>query len=107
MTVDVITAAERKVSIISGDLTAAEFECTIGNHAGKTIACYCTIGYRSAKFAQAIKQRGVSISSFNSGIIVWCQAGQKLATQEGRDTKQVHIYGPKWNLLPPDYQAVR
>ncbi len=107
VTVDVRTAAERKVSIIPGALTAAEFERTIGNHAGKTIICYCTIGYRSAKYAQTMKQRGVPISSFNGSIIAWCQAGQKLTTQEGHDTKQVHIYGPKWNLLPPEYQAVR
>lgn len=105
--VDVRTEAERQVSIIPGAISAAEFERTIKDQTGKTVVCYCTIGYRSAQYAQAMKQRGVSIASFNGSIIAWCQAGQKVTTQNGRDTTRVHVYGPKWNLLPPEYQAVR
>ena len=105
--VDVRTEAERKVSMIPGAISAAEFERAVNAHAGKNVVCYCTIGYRSAKYAQAMKQRGVSLSSFNGSIIAWCQAGHKLTTPDGRDTTRVHVYGPKWNLLPPEYQAVR
>lgn len=105
--VDVRTEAERKVSIIPGAVSATEFEREIGNHAGQRVVCYCTIGYRSARYAQALKQREIPISSFNGSIIAWCQAGQKLTTPEGTETARVHVYGPKWNLLPPEYQAVR
>ncbi len=105
--VDVRTEAERKVSIIPGAISQAEYERTIGQHVGKVVVCYCTIGYRSAKYAQAMKQRGVSMSSFNGSLIAWCQAGHKLTTLDGRDTTRVHVHGPKWNLLPPEYQAVR
>lgn len=105
--VDVRTEAERQVSIIPGAISAAEFERTIKDQTGKTVVCYCTIGYRSAQYAQTMKQRGMSIASFNGSIIAWCQAGQKVTTPNGRDTRRVHVYGPKWNLLPPEYQAVR
>ena len=103
---DVRTEAERSVSIIPGAVSAAEFERAIGDHAGKTVVCYCTIRYRSAKYVQSMKQRCVSISSFNGSIIAWCQAGHNLTTAEGHTT-MVHVYGPKWNLIPPDYQALR
>ncbi len=105
--VDIRTEAERKVSMIPGAISQTEYERTNGQHVGKEVVCYCTIGYRSAKYAQAMKQQGVSISSFNGSIIAWCQAGHKLTTPDGRDTTRVHVYGPKWNLLPPEYQAVR
>ncbi len=105
--VDVRTDAERKVSIIPGAISAAEFEATLKDHTGKSIVCYCTIGYRSAQYSQAMKRRGISVASFNGSIIAWCQSGQKVVTPEGRETTRVHVYGPKWNLLPPEYEAVR
>jgi len=92
--VDVRSDAERKVSIIPGAVSAAEFERNIGKHVGKSVVCYCTIGYRSAEYAQSMKRRGIQITSFNGSIIAWCQAGQNLTTADGRETKQVHIYGP-------------
>ena len=105
--VDVRTEAERKVSIIPGAISQVEYERTVGQTVEKVVVCYCTIGYRSARYAQAMKQRGVGISSFNGSIIAWCQAGHSLTTPDGQDTTRVHVYGPKWNLLPPEYQAVR
>ncbi len=105
--VDVRTDVERQVSIIPGAISTVEFEQNIKDYVGRSVVCYCTIGYRSAQYAEAMKQRGHSIASFNGSIIAWCQAGQKLTTPEGRDTTRVHVYGPKWNLLPPEYQAVR
>lgn len=105
--VDVRPDAERHVSIIPGAISSAEYERSINTHARKTVVCYCTIGYRSAKYAETMKQRGVAVSSFNGSIIAWCQAGHTLTTPDGRATTKVHVYGPKWNLLPPEYQAVR
>lgn len=105
--VDVRTEAERNVSIIPGAISEAEFERTMHAHAGKTVISYCTIGYRSAKYAEEMEQRGFTIASFNGSIVAWCQAGQKLITPDGRETNQVHVYGPKWDLIPPDYESVR
>lgn len=105
--VDVRTEAERNISIIPGAISAAEFERTIKAHTGKTVVCYCTIGYRSAKYADAMKRRGIAVASFNGSIVAWCQAGQKLTTPEGRETNRVHVYGSQWDLIPPDYVSVR
>ena len=95
------------VSIIPGAISAAEFERTIKAHTGKTVVCYCTIGYRSAKYADAMKQRGIAVASFNGSIVAWCQAGQKLTTPDGRETNRVNVYGSQWDLIPPDYVSVR
>ena len=105
--VDVRTEAERNVSIIPGAISAAEFEHSIKTHSGKAVVCYCTIGYRSAKYAQDMQYRGVAVASFNGSLVAWCQAGQKLTTPDGRETNRVHVYGPKWDLIPPDYVSVR
>lgn len=105
--VDVRTEAERNVSIIPGAISAADFERTIKAHTGKTVVCYCTIGYRSAKYAEAMKRRGIAVTNFNGSIVAWCQAGQKLITPDGRETNRVHVFGPQWDLVPPDYESVR
>lgn len=104
--VDVRTDAERNVSLIPNAISAAEFELAISEHQGKIVICYCTIGYRSAKYAQEMKRRGVRVASFNGSIVAWCQAGKKLTTPGGCSTTLVHTYGPQWDLLPPDFQAV-
>jgi rSAM/selenodomain-associated transferase 2/rSAM/selenodomain-associated transferase 1 len=105
--VDVRTDAERGVSIIPGAISAHEYERTISEHSGKSVICYCTVGYRSADYAQKLKIRGITVSSFNGSIVAWCQAGRKLTTPDGHETTQVHVYGPQWDLVPPEYQSVR
>lgn len=104
--VDVRSDAERDVSLIPNAISAADFERNPSEFEGKTVVCYCTIGYRSAQYAQSMNRRGLRVASFNGSIVAWCQAGQRLTTPEGRDTKLVHNYGPQWNLLPPDFQAI-
>jgi hypothetical protein len=42
----------------------------------------------------------------HGSIIGWCQANELLAAPDGGETRRVHTYGPKWNLLPPEYEAV-
>jgi rhodanese-related sulfurtransferase len=105
--VDVRTDAERRISIIPGAISAAEYEQNITEHSGRTVVCYCTIGYRSAHYAQQMKRQGVLVKSFNGSIIAWCQAGRILTTEDGRKTTRVHVYGSKWDLVPPEYQSVR
>ncbi|MBY0588837.1 rhodanese-like domain-containing protein [bacterium] len=104
--VDVRTKKEQAVSMIPGAITAAEFEKNPNLYKNKTIVSYCTVGYRSAKYAQQMNRKGVAMRSFNGSVIGWCQSNQPLTGADGKETRRVHTYGPKWNLLPPEYEAV-
>jgi rhodanese-related sulfurtransferase len=104
--VDVRTRKEQSVSMIPGAITAAEFEKNPDVYKDKVVVSYCTVGYRSAKYAQQMNRKGIVVKSFNGSIIGWCQANALLAAPDGGETRRVHTYGPKWNLLPPEYEAV-
>jgi rhodanese-related sulfurtransferase len=104
--VDVRTKKEQAVSMIPGAITAAEFEKNPSVYKDKVVVSYCTVGYRSAKYAQQMNRKGMVVKSFNGSIIGWCQANEPLAAPDGKETRRVHTYGPKWDLLPPEYEAV-
>lgn len=104
--VDVRTAAERAVSSIPGSIALDEFEANEANHAGTRVVTYCTIGYRSSEYAGTLRREGFDASNLEGSILAWVHAGQPLNDPEGRPTKRVHTYGPRWALLPDGYEAV-
>lgn len=104
--IDVRPEKERAVSVIPGSMTATEFEKNLSRNQGKEAVCYCTVGYRSAMYAQKMNRRGIPMKNFNGSILAWCQAHQKVETPDGQATNKVHVYAPKWNLLPPEYKGV-
>ncbi|MGB5712147.1 MAG: rhodanese-like domain-containing protein, partial [Waterburya sp.] len=56
--VDVRSPEERAVSFIPGAITTKEFEQDLQKYQDSTIVAYCTIGYRSGKYAQKMQQQG-------------------------------------------------
>ena len=57
--VDVRTPPERAVSGIPGAIGVEEFESRAAELAGAQVVTYCTIGYRSSRYAEKILRRGV------------------------------------------------
>jgi hypothetical protein len=66
---------------------------------------YCTIGYRSARFARELRRTRSEVFNLDGGILAWCHAGLPLQDGVG-PTRKVHIYSAAWNLLSSDYEAV-
>jgi sodium/bile acid cotransporter 7 len=103
--VDVRTEAERAVSIISGAISIENFKANKERWKNQTIVAYCTIGYRSGLFAKEIGATGFDVYNLKGGVLSWAQTGHELSIN-GQMTREVHVYGKKWDLLPESYSAV-
>lgn len=104
--VDVREPEEIAVSTIPGSLTKTEFENRLSDMESRTIVVHCTIGYRSAKYVEELKRKGVKAYNLKGSILAWVHEGLPVLDPWGNETKKVHVYGPKWNLLPEGYEGV-
>ncbi len=103
--VDVRAAREQAVSIIPGAITAKQFEQSPDRYRNAYLVAYCTIGYRSGKFAIKWHKRGYNISNLKGGVLAWAHAGKLFQAPSGERTRRVHTYGRTWNFLPEGYTA--
>jgi rhodanese-related sulfurtransferase len=102
--VDVREAEEQAVSMIAGALRADAVDPIPQRFAGKTLILYCTIGHRSARFAREMAGRGITAYNLERGLLGWIDAGHPVFAN-GKAVRRVHVYGPDWDLAPPDYQT--
>ncbi|MEM8673816.1 MAG: rhodanese-like domain-containing protein [Cyanobacteria bacterium P01_G01_bin.67] len=103
--VDVRSPEERAVSFIPGAISTEEFERNLAQYQQATIVAYCTIGYRSGKYAQKMQQRGIDILNLEGSLLAWSHVQGKLVDAQGA-TNQVHIFGRQWQLTAADYEAI-
>lgn len=104
--VDVREPEERMVSIIPGAISKEAFESLKRGLGDAPIVVHCTIGYRSAGYVEALKAEGIEAYNLKGSILSWVHAGQPVVDPEGNETKRVHVYGKRWDLLPEEYEAV-
>ena len=70
------------------------------------IIAYCSVGYRSAKLVQELRQRGIT-TAFNleGSIFAWANAGLPIYRGESQ-VRQVHPFNESWGqLLEPELWA--
>jgi rhodanese-related sulfurtransferase len=103
--VDVRTSEEQAVSMLPGAITQDAFEAARAVYAGQTVVTYCTIGARSGEYAEGLRQEGVEVFNLKGSILSWTQAGLPLVDKSGEETKRVHTYGRRWNLVGEGYEA--
>lgn len=103
--VDVRTPAEQAVSMLPRAITQEEYERRADELAGRPVVTYCTIGVRSGEYAKELLARGVEATNLQGSILAWTHAGGTLI-RDGEPTRQVHVYGPTWNLAATNYQGV-
>ena len=107
--VDVRSVAEREVSMVEGALSRDEFEALDLDDKSEVIV-YCTIGYRSGKYACSLKRKG--LKAYNAqGIVPFshdpsCKLVKKLRGKGDEPTNKIHVYGPAWDLAGPGYETV-
>ena len=95
---DVRTAAEFDVSHLSGarhvDPEAAAASVALPKNA--LIVTYCSVGYRSAKFAQRLQDAGfTNVRNLDGSMFQWANEGRPLAGSAGK----VHPFNKKWGVL--------
>jgi rhodanese-related sulfurtransferase len=102
--VDVREEKEQKVSMIPHALTLKEFEKNKEQFKNHQIVTYCTIGYRSGKYAQKLRTKGYQAYNMTGAILLWTHDVGTLVNDNGM-TKNVHVYGSQWNLVPDGFQS--
>ncbi len=104
--IDVRPEDELSVAAISGSVPVAKFEEQKDAYAGRPLVLYCTIGYRSGKYAQRLRAQGWDARNLAGGLLAWSHAGLPLEDAGGKRAKRLHVYGRKWNLVPEEYEGV-
>jgi rhodanese-related sulfurtransferase len=105
--VDVRSAKERSVSIISGSITAEMLEKNLDTYKNKHILVYCTIGERSSAYAAKLLAGGYKhVANLRGGVLAWALAGKYFITSDKTKTRKVHVYASAWNVLPATYTGV-
>ena len=105
--VDVRSPQERAVSIIPGAISIAEFESNIEQYHqnNSLLVAYCTIGYRSGKYAARLSKQGIKILNLEGSLLAWSHIQGELVNKTG-STKKVHVFGRQWQLTADNYQPV-
>lgn len=104
--VDVRPEVERKVSVLPGAMSQDAFEAQLSTLRDRPVVVYCTIGARSGKVAAEWQKRGLDVLNLEGSLLSWTHVGGELVDAEGRPTKQVHVYGRKWDLVAKGYEGV-
>ncbi len=113
--IDVRENKEQQVSMLPHALSTLEFAQKFkhGIPAGSKIVTYCTIGYRSGKYAEELRKQQIIAYNLEGGVLAWsflANTGGLFVTHDTTGkwipTKRVHVYAKEWNYLNPQYQAV-
>lgn len=63
------------------------------------VIVYCSIGYRSEKIAERLKQEGYkNVKNLYGGIFSWVNHDKKVYDSTGLETKKVHAYSRLWGV---------
>lgn len=104
--VDTRTKDEMAVSTLPEAIPPSTFLGHSAHYKNKLVIAYCTIGYRSGKFAQEMKSNGVQVRNLAGGILAWVLEGGKIHNTDG-ETKKIHVYGKQWDYPAAGYSSVR
>ena len=98
---DVRTAAEFEVSHLAGaqHVDPEADASTVKLAKDARIITYCSVGYRSARFAERLQKAGFrSVRNLEGSIFQWANEGRPLVNARGPATT-VHPYDRKWGTL--------
>jgi rhodanese-related sulfurtransferase len=105
--VDNRKSEEQKVSMIPGAITNETYLKNIDHYDDDNfVVIYCTIGSRSGFFIKELRKKKINAYNLIGGVLAWAHEGNIFLDSKGEETKQVHVYGSKWDLLPYGYKAV-
>jgi rhodanese-related sulfurtransferase len=110
--IDVRKPREQEVSMLPHALTTTGFaeKFRHGIPKEKRLVVYCTIGYRSGKYAEELAKQGIKAENLEGGVLAWSFAGGKFLVRDAKgewsETNRIHVYDPEWNIVHPDYVGV-
>jgi len=105
--VDTRKPAEMAVSMLPGAVTEQDFLSRSEDYRDRSVVSYCTISYRSGKFAAKMAEKGITVINLRGGILAWTLEGGKVYDQGAREVKRIHVYGDTWDYAPDGYETVK
>ena len=71
------------------------------------IVTYCSVGYRSAEYAQKLRRAGfTNVRNLEGSIFEWANENRPLVNADGQPAEKVDPYNKTWGLLlRPDRRA--
>ncbi|MBW1642651.1 MAG: rhodanese-like domain-containing protein, partial [Deltaproteobacteria bacterium] len=103
--IDIRTSAEIKISTLPRAVTMDDYLKGVDTYRGLIAVAYCTIGYRSGKFAEKMGAKGIEVKNLAGGMLAWVFDGGRIYN-ENNEIKRIHVYGPKWDYPPSGYESV-
>ena len=71
------------------------------------IIVYCSMGYRSEKVAEKLKEAGfTNVKNLFGGIFDWHNSGRKVLDEKGEETNKIHAYSRTWGIWLNDAKKV-
>jgi rhodanese-related sulfurtransferase len=63
------------------------------------IVVYCSVGYRSEKISEKLKEAGFTdVSNLYGGIFEWVNQGNVVVDEKGKATENIHAYSKTWGV---------
>lgn len=63
------------------------------------IVVYCSVGYRSEKISEKLRQAGyTNVSNLYGGIFEWVNQGNPVVDENEKETDHVHAYSKTWGV---------
>ncbi|MDZ7648536.1 MAG: rhodanese-like domain-containing protein [Cytophagales bacterium] len=63
------------------------------------IVVYCSVGYRSEKISEKLKEAGFTdVSNLYGGIFEWVNQENPVVDSAGQETKNIHAYNKTWGV---------
>ncbi len=103
--IDVRELDEQRVSMLPGAVTEKEFLSNPQKYEDYVKIGYCTISYRSGKFAQKLREKDIPVYNLRGGILAWVHDGGKVYDQNG-EMHRIHVYDHQWDLGPKTYESI-
>lgn len=103
--VDLRSAQETAVSMIPGAITREAYERDADRYADYRIVPYCTVGARSRRYTQTLREAGIDAVNFEGSILGWVEDGRPVVTPAGDRTVRVHTWSAAFDV-PPGYEQV-
>ncbi|MBX2799898.1 MAG: hypothetical protein KTR31_19620 [Myxococcales bacterium] len=104
--VDVRPPVEREVSTLPGSITLAQLRADPAAYQKRRIVVFCTVGARSGWEARSLTKEGFDVRNLRGSLLAWTHAGGTLVDAAGAQTRRVHVYGRRWNLVASGYEPV-
>jgi sodium/bile acid cotransporter 7 len=103
--IDVREPEEQRVSMLPGAISDKEFLKNPEKYKDHVKIGYCTISYRSGKFAQKLRKKDIPVYNLRGGILAWVHDGGRVYDQSG-ETQRIHVYDRHWDLAPKTHESV-